>query len=141
MKRISAEVFRNTKFDENVTAIRIEDGEIYFLAWFEDTENYNMVLANKPILLDRSICMLNSMVEAVCWSEGWQRAMSTKVIATFDRESEILEYINPYIRNGKSNEDDYEIFIMSLSEWQNILDSLRDGDYIIILNESPTFNE
>lgn len=141
MRRISAETFRNAKFDENVTAIRIMDGEIYFIAWFEDTENYNMILANKPILLDRSVCMLSSMVEAVCGSDGWNRAMSTRVITASDRESEILEYINPYTRNNKSDEDDYEIFIMSLNEWQQILDSLRDGDYIIILNESSTFNE
>ena len=56
MIRLSDAVFISSEPDcDSVIAIRIKNGEYYFLGWMEDAENYNYVMAKHPEenLLDR----------------------------------------------------------------------------------------
>ena len=44
-----------------------------------------------------------------------------------------LSCINPYQRNGKSNPDDHDIFLMTQKEFGDCIDALRDGDYVFVI--------
>ena len=44
-----------------------------------------------------------------------------------------LSCINPYQRNGKSDPDDHNIFLMTQKEFGDCIDALRDGDYVFVI--------
>lgn len=44
-----------------------------------------------------------------------------------------LSCINHYQRNGKSDPDDHDIFLMTQKEFGNCIDALRDGDYVFVI--------
>ena len=49
MIRLSDALFISSEPDcDSVIAIRIKNGEYYFLGWMEDAENYNYVMAKHP---------------------------------------------------------------------------------------------
>ena len=49
MLRMSDDAFVNDRPNKDtVVAIRIHNGEYYFLGWMEDSENYDMQIANHP---------------------------------------------------------------------------------------------
>lgn len=45
----------------------------------------------------------------------------------------LLSCINPYQRNGKSDPDDHNIFLMTQKEFGDCIDALRDGDYVFVI--------
>ena len=46
-----------------------------------------------------------------------------------------LSCINPYQRNGKSDPDDHDIFLMTQKEFGDCIDALRDGDYVFVIEQ------
>ena len=52
-----------------------------------------------------------------------------------DAYKEFLSYVGCYTRDGVSDEYDHDILIMDKYDICNFLDLLRDGDYIIVVND------
>lgn len=143
MKRLSAETFTKSHYGENTTAIRIKDGEFYWLCDIEEYEGTDCGLRifapyKDPILLDRNVIIVTGDL-SVTNADAYESTRMTYYHETKDEEKEcniyerILSMIQPYTRNGLSDTDDYDIFLMTSDELSAISDALKDGDYIIIL--------
>lgn len=146
MKRISKEIFCNGDY-ETAVAIRIENGEFAFLGDMEewsDSPDWNIpgrriFAPYKYLALDR-----------VLVSEGILDAMEapeyelTPMVYYYETEEEcsnktiyeaFIELVKPYVRNGNSDTDDYDIFVLSRAEFMDLYDAFRDGDYIFIIED------
>jgi len=153
MKRISKEKFLAGKWEEAASAIRIKDGEFYWLGDIEEwpdapefsNEGLRIAMPYKAeLLLNRDYIMFRGIFDATA-SEDYDRTPMTYI---FETEEEVTKYENvydcllqlvePHTRNGESDEDDYDIFIMSSEEIIHFCDALRDGDYIIINEAKET---
>ena len=106
-------------------------------------EGYRIFAPYKgEIELQRDQLIINGDLN-VCEAEDYER---TPMIHDYETEEIcneynsvyelMLEYIKPYERNGKTDPGDYDIFIMTREELCDFCDALRDGDYIIILEEN-----
>ena len=132
MIRLSDAVFISSEPDcDSVIAIRIKNGEYYFLGWMEDAENYNYVMAKHPEenLLDRDCFSdANSLYCNIISCDGYNDAyLSAK---TDNPYADFLSNIKCYERNGKSDAEDHDIFSLTMDEIYSISDALRDGDYV-----------
>ena len=68
MIRLSDAVFISSEPDcDSVIAIRIKNGEYYFLGWMEDAENYNYVMAKHPE--ENHICQLRLIIHMLTFSQ------------------------------------------------------------------------
>lgn len=136
MIRLSDAVFISSEPDcDSVIAIRIKNGEYYFLGWMEDAENYNYVMAKHPEenLLDRDCFSdANSLYCNIISCDGYNDAyLSAK---TDNPYADFLSNIKCYERNGKSDADDHDIFSLTMDEIYSISDALRDGDYVFVID-------
>ena len=136
MLRMSDDAFVNDGPNKDtVVAIRIHNGEYYFLGWMEDSENYDMQIANHPErnLLSRD-CFWDRKVlyEEITSCDGYNDVTSIK---DSEHYMKFLSYIRNYERNGKSDENDHDIFQFSEGELLAICDALKDGDYVFVITE------
>lgn len=148
MKRISQETFVNGKWEENVTGLQIENGEFYWICDIEEWPDYPefnkdglRIFApyNGSVILDRALVFEGSL--NICEASNYENTPMTYYYETEEECKKfknvyecMLEYIQPYRRNKNSDPDDYDIFIMNKQELIDFCDALKDGDYIIILN-------
>lgn len=138
MRRLSTDTFlNNTDITlDNVIAIRIQNGNFYFLGWLKSNENYNIQLADKTINLQKDIIMLQNLYQAVILSDGYNLPLSTHTLKESNPKLTLLTQIKPYQpENGVTDPNDYEIFEMDDAELSCICDALRDGDYIFVSNK------
>ena len=134
MRRMSDGTFIAEQPDmDGIYAIRIKNGEFYIVGWMESVENYNMRIVKKPEegLLDRDcfsdIDSLNlSIVTAL-------NDMEIDTINSSSPYQEFLSHVRNYERNGICDEDDHDIFIFTEKELYAIVDALRDGDYVLVI--------
>lgn len=136
MIRLSDAVFISSEPGcDSVIAIRIKNGEYYFLGWMEDAENYNYVMAKHPEinLLDRD-CFSNadSLYCSIIDCYGYNDTYPSK---TENPYADFLSNIKCYERNGKSDVEDHDIFSLIMDEIYSISDVLRDGDYVFVIND------
>lgn len=151
MKRISDEKFLAIKpYPDTVYGIRVKDGEFYFLAWMEDAPNYRIQQATQPngYLMDRENLIWDGNIYKAVTSTKEYNSMNLlynlddngNIINDEDKEfaneyEKFLSLINPYERNGKSDPDDHDILMLTNDELSSFCDLLRDGDYILIIDE------
>jgi hypothetical protein len=136
---------------DRVFALRIQEGEFYFLGWMEDAQNYRIMVPKDPMQcqLSRDLLLLGEPYTAIEACDGYQRcylAYETNEEghpvqeddAAFENAYEaFLSYVNPYERNGiVSSDDDHEIFLLGMDEFAAIVDSLRDGDYVFLIDDA-----
>lgn len=162
MQRLSYQTFSQKDWGEDVCALRIQKGKLYTLAFTEKWENahehlpeadieyYHILAARNTdgLLLCKDNVMLCTLSDAIMMSPDYERPMS--LVYHYEADESGLEerkkyqsvyecltqFVRPYIRESNTaDENDYEIFVMTTEEFQNICDSLRDGDYIIIIKE------
>ena len=136
MLRMSDDAFVNkAPSKDTIVAIRIQNGEYYFLGWMEDSENYDMQISNHPErnLLSRG-CFWDRKVlyEEITSCDGYNDVTSIKDSEPYRK---FLSYIRNYERNGKSDENDHDIFQFSEGELLAICDALKDGDYVFVITE------
>lgn len=136
MLRMSDDAFVNDRPNKDtVVAIRIYNGEYYFLGWMEDSENYDMQIANHPEqnLLSRD-CFWSrrNLIEEITSCDGYNDVTSIKDSEPYRK---FLSYIRNYEKNGKSDENDHDIFQFSEGELLAICDALKDGDYVFVITE------
>lgn len=141
MERISDETFLEMQPDmDNVYAITVKDGEFYFCAWMEDAENYKIQAASSTddCKLSRDLLIVNGdLYTAITECDGYHNAvyMAEGDISDEEAYKEFLSYVGCYTRDGVSDENDHDILIMTKDDICNCLDLLRDGDYIIVLDD------
>lgn len=134
MKRLSTEkLLEQTLEHENIAAIRIKDEEIYFIGWLENAENYNVVIARKPIELRIDILMTSNIYAAVTASENWHTPMSTELIKTDAPIVELLKHTYSHESNKTyPDAEDHDVFVLTEEEMNDTIDALKNGDYILI---------
>lgn len=136
MIRLSDATFISTEPDcDSVIAIRIKNGEYYFLGWMENAENYNYVIAKHPEenLLDRDCFSdANSLYSNIISCDGYNNAYLS--VHTEYPYADFLSNINCYERNGIADSDDHDIFSLTMDEIYSISDALRDGDYVFVID-------
>lgn len=150
MKRISDELFvtgeNRTYSLDDVIAIRIQDGEFYFLGWMENAERYSIQWAKSNSKIERDLLIASDDIyDAITSCKDYNKAendwlMDDKgnLLNKDDHEyrnayKKFLSCINPYQRNGKSDPDDHNIFLMTQKEFGDCIDALRDGDYVFVI--------
>lgn len=150
MKRISDELFITEHFDlDNIIAIRIENGEFYFLGWMENAEHYSIQMMSNyhSAKLDRDLVLGDSLYNAITTSEGYDQHVfyawimddHGKLVQKGDLEydspyARFLSFIRNYERNGISDQNDHDIFCISKEEFRQVMDALRDGDYVFVID-------
>lgn len=151
MHRISDELFVTREYDmDKIVAIRVKNGEFYFLAWMEDAPHYKIKKArgSDGYLMDRcSIIFDGDIFSAVEQTEEYNKmdllycmddngVLSESADKTFSNAYEkFLTLVNCYERNGLSDEDDHDILVLTEEDLSSFCDVLRDGDYILIVTD------
>lgn len=151
MKRIGDDKFLEMKPNpDTVVGIRVKDGEFYFLAWMEDAPHYRIQQA-----VDYEKCMLNreylifdgDLLTAISCTDGYNNMYflyelddDGNLINDDDKEFEneyekFLTLIKCYERNGASDPEDHDILMLTKEELSQFCDILRDGDYILIVED------
>lgn len=126
---------------DNIYALRIDNGKIFFIGWMENAENYAIQMSNsvadseldKNKLLDGA-----SMYDCITSNPGYNDMY-------YAWEKENGKFINPadaacnneYERfltliDSATGEKNHKIFCIIPSEIKYIIDSLRDGNYVFI---------
>ena len=119
---------------DSVIAVRIKNGEFYFLGWMEDAETYDMQIALHPEKnqLDEDwFCDKRCLYNAVTSCPGYNEMILVKDESPYRK---FLSYMENYERNHKRDEDDHDIFYLTEKELYMIYDSLRDGDYVFVIS-------
>lgn len=151
MIRLNDEKFLETKPNpDSVIGIRIKDGDIYFLAWMEDAPHYRIQQAadSDGYLLDRSKLTIDGDIYSCITETSQYNFMHLlyeldndgNLINEDDKEYEceyemFLSLINPYERNGEVHEGDHDILSLTQQELCAIVDMLRDGDYVLVIED------
>lgn len=135
MIRVDDDTFKEAKPDmDNIIAIRIQSGNIYFLGWMECAENYNIMITNHPennsLNLD-SFSDEESLYNDIVSCDGYN---DCSLITAKNPYSDFLSYINCFEKDGQADTNDHEIFCFTSAELYAIVDSLRDGDYVFIID-------
>lgn len=142
MKRIFDETFKFGIYNpDRIVAIRIKNGEMYFLAWMEDAQNYKVQKAVYPesCVIDIGNLMLTGdLKKCIMETDGYNKMYN--LYTTDDAELSMYEYFLSLVscyksQNGTSDEEDHDIFVVTKTELSQICDVLRDGEYIIILSD------
>ena len=151
MNRISDERFLKMKYNaDNIVGIRIKDGEFYFIGWMENADNYKIQMPENGngLLLSRDSIMFDgNLYDAIITADGYNNMLylyetdddghliheNEKIFP--DAYAEFLTLIDCYTRDGKTEDDDHDIFITTKEEFSNVCDALRDGDYIFIFSD------
>lgn len=162
MKRLNDESFINmSKTERNFTpddviAIRVIDGEFYFVGWMEDADSYAIQIAADPMKckLERGAVIgcgdiLGAIEGCGCYNRlsfDWLMDEKGNVLCDkdtfFKNEYEcFLSYVRAYERNGFGISNDHDIFILSSEELASFIDTLRDGDYVFILKDETSDEE
>lgn len=118
----------------NIIALRVQDEKVYFVGWMEDAENYKISWMNKGNELDLSSLLLNynlykEITELPGYNTmeyGWKTDDDGNVISEEESEDEYQAFID--LLN-----DGYKIFDIGKYEICDIIDSLKDGDYVFII--------
>lgn len=146
MNRLSDELFvKEQPNPDIVTGIRIKNGDFFLLAYMEDAEHYRIKQAKTPggyeifrpgIVgdgeLDCSPADNNMYVLYETDDNG--NPINPEEAKYENAYAYFLTLINPYERNGVTD-GDHDIFELSKDELSSICDALRDGDYVLIINE------
>jgi hypothetical protein len=151
MQRISDELFVKQKYDpDKIVAVRVNNGEFYFLAWMENALHYKIQQAQNAngYLMDRTNLIFNGDIFAAVQSVKEYNNMyllyciddngnlEDEDDARYENEYEMfLTLVNCYERNGIGVKDDHDILMLSKEELSSICDMLRDGDYIFIVED------
>lgn len=118
----------------NIIALRVQDEKVYFVGWMEDAKNYKISWMNKGNELDLSSLLLNynlykEITELPGYNTmeyGWETDDDGHVISEEESEDEYQAFID--LLN-----DGYKIFGIGKYEICDIIDSLKDGDYVFII--------
>lgn len=137
MKRISDEKFIETQPDKDrVIALKVEKGEFYFVGWMENAPNYDMQIAMDALRckLDREYLIGGGdLFETIQSCDGYNNMYVSRSIRERDAYRKFLSYIKCYERSGQENTDDHDIFQVTTDEIIDLIDALRDGEYIFII--------
>ena len=155
MKRISDGIFTTSNFNyDDIVAIRIENGEFYFLGWMEDAETYKIQMMQDYTMgkLDRDAVLCGSIYNAVTTCDGYGQnvfygwivdndgiVIQKKDQAYGSAYARFLSFIREYERNGVFDNDDHDIFYLTSEEFQDIADVLRDGDYVFVMEDGLSY--
>lgn len=150
MERWSDERFIKAECNmDNVIAIRIKNGEFYFIGWMENAEKYKIqvIPCVDKALLERDLIMLEEIYTAITTVPDYNRIdivyevdetgnpikeEDKKYVNVFDR---FLSFVKNYERNGVSDNGDHDIFVTNCKELSMVCDALRDGDYVFIVED------
>lgn len=101
----------------------------------ECAENYNIVIANhperNPLDLD-SFSYPDSLYNDIVNSDGYN---DCSLISSNDPYKEFLSWIRCYEKDLARDKDDHDIYWLKESELYAIVDTLRNGDYIFIIDD------
>lgn len=150
MKRISDELFvtdENREYAlDNVIAVRIQNGDFYFLGWMESAECYSIQWAKSDSKIERDLLIACDDIYDAITSCKWYNNVENDWLmdekgSLLNEENlkyqnayeKFLSNINSYQRNGKSDPNDHDIFLMTQREFGDCIDALRDGDYVFVI--------
>lgn len=159
MKRISYDAFVNGNWGEDAYVIRVLEGELYMKAWVEEWPDAGSMLPEEDkegfrimesslhdgIKMDMDIVRLGAFFDAVTEAEDYRYPLYFRYEEISehctDREDFKTVYdclcsmAEPFERKGVQEDMDYEILLMQETEFEQIADILRDGDYIVVFSK------
>ena len=150
MKRISDELFitdENREYGlDDVIAVRIQNGDFYFLGWMENAERYSIQWAQSNFKIRRDFLVacddiydaITSCKEYNRMENDWLIDEKGNLLNDEDHKyrnayEKFLSNINSYQRNRKSDPNDHDIFLMTQKEFGDCIDAFRDGDYVFVI--------
>ena len=152
MIRLNDEKFLETKPNpDSVVGIRVENGKLYFLAWMEDAPHYRIQRAadSDGYLLDETTLFFTGDIYSCVTETSQYNFMyllyelddDGNIVNEDDKEYDseyemFLSLIKPYEKNGVADEEDHNILVLSQDELCILCDLLRDGDYILVIEEN-----
>lgn len=140
MKRISDETFKKGEADKDkIIAVRIQDGEFYYIGMMENAENYSIKIPQnyEACHLMRDVVIAEGDIQkAGEVTDGWNRQMLlSNVYGEKNEFASFLKCVNPYYDNHGITDGDHDIFIVTREEIASVSDALKNGDYIFIMND------
>lgn len=152
MQRWSDERFIEEKYNmDKIAAVRVMNGEFYFIAWMEVSPDYSIKAAknveNCRINPDY-IILMGDIMQGIYDSDGYgepcyilyETDSDGNPVKGDDREcgssyEVFLSLVKCHERNGVSDKDDHDIFFLTKDEVSSICVVLRDGEYVFVINE------
>ena len=141
MKRRTEQSFlyNNNGYTEGVMILHIENGEVYWVAEVEEypecgldnPEGLRIMVGKSPIKLDRSRLIEYGTVE-ISEEEEYE---NTSLVYYYETKEEYDQFCNISecllsLASAKDGHDEIDIFELTSREMSDIIDVLKDGDYI-----------
>ena len=146
MKRIDDLTFINNINDaicENrIFALRIKKGNPYFLGLMERSAKiaYSFVVNLENCLLQKESVLcgtLQDSIDHVLNHEIFESELQRKFRDSLSNAAEaFLKHIECHKRKGEFDSEGHDIFMVSDTEFNNIVDVLCDGDYIFVIKDN-----
>lgn len=153
MKRISYDTFIRGSWGEGAYVIKVRDGKLYMKAWVEEWPNgpeelpaddneYYRILSTylEPgIELNTDVVMLAPLLDAVISSEDYNNPLYFNYEADDEDNTDRADFVSVYdclcrfATPVSSEKYDFNIFVFSKEELQDLCAFLRDEDYILVL--------
>ena len=151
MKRIDDLTFINNINDaicENrIFALRIKKGNPYFLGLMECSAKiaYSFVVNLEDCLLQKESVLcgtLQDSIDHVLDHEIFESELQRKFRDSLSNAAEaFLKRIECHKRKGEIDSEDHDIFMVSDTEFNNIVDALCDGDYIFVIKDNDPVDD
>lgn len=127
MKTINVQYLHNIANVESIYAIRIKNGVPHFVGWGEETSSGNFRIASSafPVPIENFKTKIPN--SAILESEGWELTPTYCDNTSVDT---LLAY---------ADEDPY-IFSLTVKEFQNVMEALKDGDYVFVFEDDTISN-
>lgn len=159
MKRISYDAFVNGNWGEQAHVIRVLDGDLYMRAWVEewpdagsmipedDKEGFRIMESSlhDGIKMDMNNARRGTFFDAVTEAEDYRYPLYFRYEEISehcaDREDFKTVYeclcsmAEPSTEKYAVTGEGYEILLMQETEFEQIADILRDGDYIVVFSK------
>lgn len=147
MERISDEIFIKNKYDyDKIIALKICDGDFYLVGYMTSADYFRI---KKPkyrshYLLDRNILMINESPKlAIADNREYNSGLECLHILNDNgvpikmEDSTITDYEKflSLVENHGNDPNDHDIFITDSHELAQIIDSLKDGEYVFIFRD------
>lgn len=146
MERISDEIFIKNRYDyDKIIALKICDGDFYLIGYMEDADHYKIKKSKyrSKYLLDKDMLMIDETPkEAIETNSEYDSMEHLYVLNGYgvpvkleDSTISAYEKFLSLVENHGNDPNDHDIFITDSHELAQIIDSLKDGEYVFIFRD------
>lgn len=151
MKRINDLTFIDNINDavrkSDIIALRIKKGNVYFLGFmsrsakiaFSFADNLGNCMLRKESVLCET---LQDSIDHILTCESFTSELRNKFRGgPLSVAEAFLKRVKRHKRKGEFDSEGHAIFMVSDTEFNNIVDTLRDGDYVFVIKDNDPADE